>query len=100
MVVVTALELEVAAVELGAADDAPLLAAAPHPPPLPPLHRKPTPSFRKKRPSSVSSDALVPWHALVIVPVNWPRAAWQSLEQEQSAPLPKWAGSHCGIGVS
>ena len=105
LVVTDVLELELAALSLDAAvllgvEEAPLLAAEPQPPPLPPSHRKLTPSLLKKRPSNVSSDAPVPWHALMSVPVNWPRAASQSLEQEHSAPLAKWAGSHCGIGVS
>ena len=104
MVALEAAEVPICRLLLDAALLIDPLPAAPLPqPPPPPLaggvQRKLVAAWSKKSPISEASDAVVPWHALMITFVIESRALEQAEEQEQSGPLRKCASSQLLMGV-
>jgi hypothetical protein len=75
--------------------------AQPPPPPLAGgVQRNSVAACSKKSPINDSGDAVVPWHALMIVSVAESRALEQAEEQEQRGPFLKCASWQASIGVS
>jgi hypothetical protein len=75
------------------------LAQPPPPPSAGGVQRNWVAACSKKSPINDSGDAVVPWHALIIVSVAESRAFEQAEEQEQRGPFLKCASEQASIGV-